>query len=359
MRRGDRHTRRFDERATLGAGRPASFAHEARELVERARAFERRGAVREATVAYDMAIAIAEDAPTAPLHADLLRWKGALLFDVGETTAAASIVQRALEHAQSIRYASGTARAQTLLARIHQRRGELVAARRAYDDASVGAVAAGDQLLFACIEQCLGMLAAARGDLDDAVQRVRLSARAIRDSGNERALAWALTNAARLSVQRRRYDDAETAVTEGLALASRLGDVALEGPLQALRAEVLLATGRASESDVSVERALAIADVRSDRLGRSAALRLRAVREALDGAASAAAETLADAIALADAAEDRLFAARLLVELGDLWSRRNDAHRARSAWTRARDAYARLEMPWESSALQERLDLHG
>lgn len=355
MTQRDTRQRRESGPSPFSSRRPAGHAQEARELLARAREHERRGSVAESSVAFEMAVALVDGAPTSPLHVDLFRWHGQLLFDVGATSEAESLFRRSLEMAQFIRYATGIARAQAALGRVTQRRGDLAGARRQYDDASLNAVAIGDHALFACIEQHLGTLAVVRGDTEDAAQRFRLSLRAFRESGDETALCWALDNVARLHLQRGRLAEAREALGEGEALADRLEIVALQQLLSLTAAEVALAAGDRAACDAASARALSLASRRGDRVGRALALRLRARLAAGSAAGDDAVTALESARALAAQSEDLLLGARVLIELGDRVAERGDATRARTAWEQARAAYARLGMPPESSALGQRL----
>jgi len=337
------------------ATRPGSHAQEARELVARARDHQRNGSVAEACVAYEMALGLIDGAPTSPLHADLHRWHGALLFDIGSTSEAEALFRRSLETAQFIRYAIGIARAQASLARVAQRRGDFAAARRQYDDASLNAVASGDHALFARVELDLGSLSAVMGDVDDAAQRYRLSMRALGEAGDETGVAYALDRIAQLHAQRGRLDDARAAVAEGLAIADGLGVAGLVQGLSATAAEIASAAGDTDECDAASGRALHIASRRGDRLGRAHAFRLRARVEARRGNTEHAVTSLENARALAAQGEDLLMGARILVEYGDALAARGEMPRARTAWEQARAAYARLGMPPEAVAVGRRL----
>ncbi len=355
MTRRGTDQRREPEPPAFSPRHPSGHAQEARALLARAREHERRGAVAESSVAFDMAVALVDGAPTSPLHADLHRWHGQLLFDVGATSEAESFFRRSLEMAQFIRYAMGIARAQAALARVVQRRGDLAAARRQFDDASLNAVATGDHALFALIEQHLGTLSMVSGDTEDAAQRFRLSVRALRESGDDAALCWALDNVGQLHLQRGRIPEAWAAVSEGLAIAERLDSAALQQQLSATAADVSFAAGNMAECDSASARALTIASRRGDRVGRALALRLRARLTAHRDATDEAVASLESARALAAQSEDLLLAARVLVELGDVVAARGDTARARTAWEQARAAYVRLGMPPESVAIGQRL----
>jgi len=354
------HFRR-DSKSSHGfpATRPGTHAQEARELVARARDHQHRGSVAEACVAFEMAVALIDGAPTSPLHTDLHRWHGDLLFDVGSTSEAEALFRRSLETAQFIRYAIGIARAQASLARVAFRRGDLAAAKRQYDDASLNAVASGDHALFACVELDLGMLSALVGDIDDATQRFRLSMRALSEAGDDSGVAWALDNIAQLRLQRGRLDEARGAVAEGLAIADQLGDSQLKQRLSVTAAEIAFAAGDIDECDAASGRSLSIASSRGDRVGRAQGLRFRARVEARRGATDQAITSLESARALAAQSEDLLLGARVLVEYGDVLASRGEATRAQTAWEQAHAAYARLGMPPEAIAVARRLSPPG
>ena len=337
------------------ASRPGSHAQEARELVSRAREHQRTGSVAEARVAFEMALALIDGAPTSPLHSDLHRWHGALLFDIGSTNEAEAFFRRGLETSQFIRYAIGIARAQACLARVAQRRGDFAAARRQYDDASLNAVASGDHALFAHVELDLGSISAVMGDAEDASQRFRLSMRALSEAGDDAGVACALDHIAQLHAQRGRLDDARAAVSEALAIADRLGVALLRQRLATTAAEIACTAGDADECDAASNRALGIASRRGDRLGRAHALRLRARVEARRGATEKAIASLENARALTAQGEDLLMGARVLVEYGDALAARGELLRARTAWEEAAAAYARLGMPPEALAVARRL----
>ena len=67
--------------------------------------------------------------------ADLYRWKGSLLRDLGETARADALFRRSLEISHYVLYATGVAHAQNCLATLHQRRGDMCTARQLYGDA--------------------------------------------------------------------------------------------------------------------------------------------------------------------------------------------------------------------------------
>ena len=218
--------------------RSFGYADDARELVARAQAYERRGAAREAMVAYDMALALIDGAPAGPFHADVLRWKGTLLHELGFTTRADALYRRSLAIAQNIGYTLGVAHAQHCLATVHQRRGQMPQAAELYRDATANALAAGDQRLATVIGQNLAVLATLLGDVDGARERYRASLDAFRAAGDDEGTIWTLYHVGVLATHSGRAAEAEAAFDEGLALARARGNAFLEGLLALGRAEL-------------------------------------------------------------------------------------------------------------------------
>ncbi|MGH7632894.1 MAG: hypothetical protein ACRENC_04140, partial [Gemmatimonadaceae bacterium] len=81
----------------LIGSRNAPPGEDAERLAARASEFAREGSVCEAVVSLDMALGLLQGAPVGPLHADLLRQKGVLLRDIGETSVAAALLKRSMD----------------------------------------------------------------------------------------------------------------------------------------------------------------------------------------------------------------------------------------------------------------------
>lgn len=335
--------------------RTLGFAQDARLLVARARELERRGAVREAVVAYDMALAVVDGAPAGAFHADLLRAKGALLYEVGETAKAEPLHRRSLEVSQCVRYTLGVSRAQHALGLVHQRRGAVAEARQLYGDASLNAVVAGDQCVYALVELHFGTLSAMLGDVDDARVRYHTSLRTFRATGDEEGMSWVLYHIGRLHTRGGELADAEQAFTQAFALAEARGDVLLEGALELGRGALLVASGRLQEADAACGRALAIAERRGDQLRRAEALQLRATIALRREELQVAAPLLEEAHALAAQGEDALLQAEVLRELGEVWRQQGAADRARATWTQSLHLLGKVGVEAPMRDLERRL----
>src|SRR5688500_1462665 len=95
-----------------------------REMIERARASERRGEGAKALGLYDDALSIFDADTRDPFLADILRWKGTLLRERGETEAAYRNYTLSLAQATRARARAGEAHALNCLGIIAQRRGD-------------------------------------------------------------------------------------------------------------------------------------------------------------------------------------------------------------------------------------------
>lgn len=335
--------------------RTIDFVQDTRLLVARAREFERRGAAAEALVAYDMAASLITGLPPGAFHADLHRWKGTLLFDLGETTKAACLLQRSLDIAHYILYADGVAQAQNALAAVYLRRGDIVTARQLYGDASLNAAAGSDQRLYAIVEQSLGAIAEIQGDLEGARIRYHMSLRALRATGDDEGVSWALRSIAIVHMETGRSAEAAQAFDQAEDLASARGDRLTEARVALGRVLLHLANGELDDATLQHSRATAITELRHERPLRADALltggRLHRARGELREAVS----SLEEAAELAERSEDVLARARILEELGDTLSELGEQGRAREFWETALNDLRKLGANRRVEALRSRL----
>ena len=132
-------------------------------LVERARSAEKIGESARALGFYDDALGTFGEKSTDPFLADVLRWKGTLLRERGETEAAFRCYTKSLRHALRTGSHGHEAHALNCLAIIAQRRGENREAERLYARAATLAESEGDSRLLGMIEQNRGVLANMQG----------------------------------------------------------------------------------------------------------------------------------------------------------------------------------------------------
>ncbi len=304
-------------------------------MADRAQRLEREGSAREALSAYDLAATLLEaHRPSAQL-ADILRWKGTLLRELGNPSAAEPVYARSLAISRSLPYAGGIANALNCLAIVAQRRGDVKQARRLYAEAALNAVHAGERRLFGMIEQNLGALAMVQGADKDALARFRLSLRGFRDAGDEEGACWVLCNVGRLNMLAGDLDEADRASQEALALAKRLGDLPLTEAVELSRVEILLARGQVADAERVCRHGLAMAEHRGDRAHHAESLRLLALVGRERGELESATRSLDEARTMARESEDALLAAEVERDAGELWLRRGEPAAARLAWEQA------------------------
>lgn len=335
--------------------RSIDFVQDTRLLVARAREFERRGAAAEALVAYDMAASMVTGLPPGAFHADLYRWKGMLLRDLGETARADCLLRRSLEIAHYVFYVEGVASAQNALASVHLRRGDVASARQLYGDASLNAAAASDQRLYALVEQSLGSIAEIEGDIEGARVRYHMSLRALRATGDDEGVSWSLHRIALAHIASGRHAEAAQALDQGEELATARSDRLTEARIALARTLLHLANGNVDAAEREHARATTITERRHERPLRTEALLVGAhVREArgdLEGATS----LLEAAVKLAEESEDVLAHSRILERLGNVYLARGDGDRANGLWQAALAGFARLGAAREVNTLRQRL----
>ncbi len=343
----------------MSADAPFDKIAEAKRLADRGRSAEQRGTPREALGWYDRALASLDPAGTDALCADLLRWKGTVHRECGETAEAEALYRHSKEVAGAIGYSAGEAHALNCLAAIAQRRGDLSLAESFYDDAALIALAAGEMRLSGMIQQNLGILANIRGDWDGALARYRMSLRTFEDMNDEEAVSWVLNNLGMLHTDQGRYADADGMFVRGLALARARGDVLVEGAFEVNRAEMLIAAERWDQAEEGLRRALGIAEQRGDRLRSAEALRLIARIKRHERELEQAREALDQARALTCDGDDALLGAELLSELAEICHSQGRIGEARDAWQGARDEFTRLGATRDAGLVEARLSLLG
>lgn len=328
---------------------------EAMRLAEHAQRLEREGNARDALSEYDLALALLERARPSAQHADLLRWKGTLLRELGKLSAAEPVYAKSLDMARRLPYAGGIANALNCMAIVAQRRGNVKVARRLFAEAALNAVHAGERRLFSIIEQNLGVLAMVQGDLKDAQARFRVSLRGFRDAHDDEGACWVLCNLGRLHALAGENEESERSSQEALAIARRLGHATLEGVVELSRVEPLLARGLREEAEAACRRGLAMADRRGDRFHRAESMRLLAIIGRERGELESAARALDEARALARESEDALLAAEVERDAGELWLLRGEPVAARMALELALERFRAMGAMRDAGVVERRL----
>jgi hypothetical protein len=192
-------------------------------LVEMARMAEQHEQTAKALGLYDDALAHFSEDSTDPMLPDILRWKGTLLRERGETDGAFRCYTRSLEKAVRIGSERCQAHALNCLGTVAQRRCDHKETERLYAEASALAKKAGDARLLGMIEQNRGVLASMRGEFAQAAAFYSNSLGAFEMAADAEPTSWVLNNLGILHTKIRNYSDARDYLERGLAIAI-LGD---------------------------------------------------------------------------------------------------------------------------------------
>ena len=111
---------------------PVESRETAASLVELARAAEQGGAPMAALAHYAEALDLVSDGEHEPDRADIIRWKGTVRRELGDTSEAEALYRKSLEISESCGYGAGQAHAINCLAIIAQRKGDVDAAATLY-----------------------------------------------------------------------------------------------------------------------------------------------------------------------------------------------------------------------------------
>ena len=344
-------------RRTPRAGKTArgGGVDEARALVEKARLAEQHEQNALALGLYDDALTELGPDCVDPFIADVLRWKGTLLRERGETEAAHRCYASSLEKATAQGWIGQQAHAINCLGIIAQRRGDQKETERFYSDASELAEKAGDARLLGMIEQNRGVLANTRGDFAAAAAFYSRSLGAFEMAADAEPISWVLNNLGILHTKIKNYGEAREYLERGLAIAKNRHDAVVENVITLNLAEVWVGLGRLDMADDFCVKALEQAQRRVDHLTAAGALKVRAAIERQRGALDKSIATLRIAIYEAEGAEDRLLHAELLRELGEISRAVGNAGAARSAWREAVDAFGVVGASHEADELQAEL----
>ena len=307
----------------------------ARELVRMARVAEQQKESVMAALLYDDALEWLGPDNADPFVADVLRWKGTLLRELGETDAAHRCYRRSLEKAAISGSIIGQAHALNCLGTIAQRRGDAKDTERLYEKASILAHEAGDSRLLGMIEQNRGVLANTHGDLAGAAAAYSRSLGAFEMAVDFEAMSWILNNLGILHTKIRNFTEAREHLERALAIAVNRHDAMVENVTTLNLAEVWMGLGRLDRADEFCAIALDQAQRRADHVTSAAALKIRAAIERRRGALDESIATLRVAILEAVKADDRLLHGEILRELGEVSRAIGNAGAARSAWREA------------------------
>jgi ATP-dependent transcriptional regulator len=324
-------------------------------VIEQARTAEQRGNPALAISLYDDALEKLEKGQPGAQLADVLRWKGSLLRENGDTEGAYRAYLRSFSVAEKASATDSKAHAVNCLAIIAQRRGDLREAERLYTNAAELAQEVGDNRLLGMIEQNRGVLANMRGDFASAERRYDKSLAAFDKAQDLQAVSWVLNNQGMLHTKRGQYDDARRVLQRALDIAKSREDTQVEGIVALNLAEVWIGIGELDLAARACAEALEDAQERGDHLTAAEALKCRAKIECKRGAYDDGLATLRIARYQAEGSQDQLLLAEILRELGEVSRASGDGRAARTAWTQAVDTFEGLGASFDAADLKTRL----
>jgi tetratricopeptide (TPR) repeat protein len=328
----------------------------ARQLVAMARVAEQNEETAKAQSLYDDALAEFREDSLDPFLPEVLRWKGTLLRERGETEGAYRCYTKSLEKAILIGSEGATAHALNCLGTISQRRGDQKETERLYAQASEFAERARDARLLGMIEQNRGVLASTSGDFAKAAAFYSRSLGAFEMAGDAEPMSWVLNNLGILHTKIRNFDEARGHLERGRAIAVNRGDAVVENVTTLNLAEVWVGLGRLDTADKYCAMALEQAQRRGAHLAAAGALKIRAAIERQRGALDKSIATLRIAIFEAEGAEDRLLHGEMLRELGEISRAVGNAGAARSAFREAVDSFQVVGAEHEIAEVEAQLD---
>lgn len=322
-----------------------------RSLVALARDSEERGDTARALDFYDQAIESLRDESDLQLLADVLRWKGTLHREQGETETAFRCYKESLRYAVRCGSVICKAHCYNCLAIIAQRRGDLKECERLYMHAADLAAKAGDIRLLGIIEHNRGVLMNMRGKYPAAEVRYASSLRAFERIRDDQSVSSVLNNLGILYTKLGHYQRAVETLGKGLEIARARNDAVNESILTLTLAEAWVAAGRLDQAEDACALALELARDRGDHLTLAGALKCRARIERERGAFGSSISTLRIGIREAEVLEDRLLQAEMLRELGETSKALGNAADARLAWREAAESFEGLDARHEAAEI--------
>jgi tetratricopeptide (TPR) repeat protein len=330
---------------------------EARQLAMDAKSAGARGDPQKALDLYDRALALLDAGPRDRLLADVLRWKGTLHRDRGETWLAQQLYERSLQVATDAGFDVACGHALNCLGIIAQRRGDMDRAEELYGGAARCADDLEDDELRGMAGQNRGVLANIRGDHPAAMAHYTESLAGFAATGNDEATSWVLNNLGMLHMDAKRFDLAKDTFDRAFEIAQRRGDRRMLGLIQLNVAEHRLAVGDLDDAEVRVGEVLRMAAERGDAPQCSEAFKLRGQLELRRGNLDGADASLRRARELAEGIDDALLIAEILRETAEVAYARGERDRAMAVLRQSRGGFRELGATPEAAQTTARLTL--
>ena len=173
---------------------------------------------------YESALYLLRDDAESPVASMILRRVGRTYLDDGDVAAGMDCLTAALAVAEANGNAGEIAHTINVMAISHMQRGLIAEAEPLYAEAGRMARVAGDEKLIAMIEQNMAVIASMRGDVTTALRHHASSLERYRALGLQDDLARQLSNIGLAYSGLGRFQEAEAAYDEALAITRASGD---------------------------------------------------------------------------------------------------------------------------------------
>jgi tetratricopeptide (TPR) repeat protein len=225
-----------------------------RDALQIGRAHDLAGRLDDAAASYQESVRLAESCGERPILIEALRRLGVVHHRRGADGLARELCGRSYRLAVELGKVVLAGDALNALAGFDFESGQLSAARNHYVNAL--ALAGSCSALLGRIEQNLGILDSVQGDHDDAFAHYRRALDAFQQAGDEGGCAIAHHNLGLIECRRGELDRAECSFERSAAIATRLGDVYLQGLCELHRAEASHARQHYADAMLRAECAL-------------------------------------------------------------------------------------------------------
>jgi putative nucleotidyltransferase with HDIG domain len=235
---------------------PATAAGVVAALMEEAHRAAASGRRQLARQRYESALYLLRDLGQAATASTILRRIGRTYLDDGDASAGLDCLTGALAIAEANQDAAQIAHTVNVMAISYWQRGLLEEAEPLYHEAARMARVAGDERLVAMVEQNLGVIASMRGDIGEALRHHTTSLDQYRRLGLREELARQLSNIGLAYTKLLRFDDANAAYAEALAVAHSCGDTWTGLMVQVNNVALLIAKKDFSHARIACDRIL-------------------------------------------------------------------------------------------------------
>jgi tetratricopeptide (TPR) repeat protein len=324
-------------------------------LLTQARAFEGKGAVREAEAAYDAVVVAATRQGDQAALAQACRRRALLAHQAGDSARARGGLQQSYAAAMLLGDRRLAAETLNTLGGLELETRNLAAAEAALEEAAE--LAGDDAAVLARVSQNLGIVANIRGDHAGADAHYRCSLAAYEARGDAHGSAIARHNLGMLAADRGEHLQASAHYDACERLAESSGDRHLRALCLVNHAEVMLALGRTPEARAALEAADRTFAALEAHFDEPDVQRVLGLCDQADGLLGQAESRLVRARELARMTDARLTEAEAERDLGRLYAQTGRPAQARSAFREAVLAFEGLGATSEAAATRRELAL--